>query len=76
MDIALTQQAEVEELKDNVVAQQMVLEMQQVEMKMQQDEIAALRAALEQQKQEREVCASPIGITALHALRTILTLGR
>ena len=76
LDIALTQQAEVEELKDNVCAQQNVLEMQQDEMKMQRDEIAALRAAHEQPKQEREVCASPIGITALHALRTILTLGR
>ena len=41
----------------------------------QQDEIAALKAAHEQQEQERQVCASPIGITALHALRTILTLG-
>ena len=69
LDIALTQQAEVEELKDKVFAQQVVLEMQQ-------DEMAALKAAHEQQEQEREVCASPIGITAFHALRTILTLGR
>ena len=42
MDIALTQQAEVEELKDKVFAQQVFLEMQQ-------DEIAALKAAHEQQ---------------------------
>ena len=69
LDIALTQQAEVEELKDRVFAQQVFLEMQQ-------EEIAAHKAAHEQQEQEREVCASPIGITALHALRTILTLGR
>ena len=68
LDIALTQQAEVEELKDRVVAQQVFLETQQ-------EEIAAHKAAHEQQEQEREVCASPIGITALHALRTILTLG-
>ena len=68
MDIALTQQAEVEELKKKVFAQQVFLEMQQEEME-------ALKAAHEQQEQEREVCASPIGITALHALRTILTLG-
>tara|TARA_B110000027_G_C15975419_1_gene236183 strand:+ start:425 stop:634 length:210 start_codon:yes stop_codon:yes gene_type:complete len=69
LDIALTQQAEVEELKDTVYAQQNFVQMQQ-------DEIAALTAAHEPQEQEREVCASPIGITALHALRTILTLGR
>jgi len=69
LDIALIQQAEVEELKQMVLAQQVFLGMQQ-------DEIAALTAAHEQQEQEREVCASPIGITALHALRTILTLGR
>ena len=58
----------MEELKDRVFAQQVFLEMQQ-------EEIAAHKAAHEQQEQEREVCASPIGITALHALRTILTLG-
>ena len=68
MDIALTQQAKVEDLEDKVFAQQLFLEMQQ-------DAMAALKAAPEQQGQEREVCASPIGITALHALRTILTLG-
>ena len=59
----------LEELKDTVYAQQNFVQMQQ-------DEIAALTAAHEPQEQEREVCASPIGITALHALRTILTLGR
>ena len=69
MDIALTQQAKVEDLEDKVFAQQLFLEMLQ-------DAMAALKAAPEQQGQEREVCASPIGITALHALRTILTLGR
>ena len=40
------------------------------------DAVAALKAAHEQQEQARGVCASPTSITALHALRTILTLGR
>ena len=63
------------ELNENVNAQQGHLQMQQEEMEALQEEMEAHKAAHEQQEQEREVCASPIGITALHALRTILTLG-
>ena len=64
------------ELHEIVNAQQGHLQMQQEEMKALQEEMEALKAAREQQEQEREVCASPIGITAFHTLRTILTLGR
>ena len=74
LDIALTQQAEVGALKYKLLAGQAKAEELEVKVgalqvfvEQQQDEIAAMKAAHEQQEQEREVCASPIGITALPA---------